>query len=133
MSTAGKLAVEAAAGLVASKVMKDDEDKPGAESSTPHSPAHSAAHGAKPSFDCAKASHEVEELICEDAELASLDRSLTDLYGVVLKSSSPSEQKHLKTEQIGWVKGRNDCWKSSDQRGCVKGEYETRIRELKDK
>ena len=131
MSTAGKLAVGAAAaiaaGLVASELSKGDEEK----ASTSSSSAHSSSHGAKPSFDCAKA-HEVEELICKDAELADLDRSLASLYGAVMANSSASEQKHLRAEQSGWVKGRNDCWKSDDERGCVKREYESRIGELKD-
>jgi uncharacterized protein len=91
------------------------------------------AWAASPSFSCAKASHEVEELICKDAELAKLDRSLAELYSTVLKHTPASKQKALKAEQRGWVKGRNDCWKSSDQRGCVKSEYEDRINELKDR
>ena len=133
MGGAEKLAIGAAAaiaaGLVANEMMNKDEEKP-AEASSTQAPS---ARTANPSFDCARASHEVEELICKDAELADLDRSLADLYGVVLKHSSASEQKQLKTEQRGWVKGRNDCWKSSDQRGCVKREYDTRISELKDR
>jgi uncharacterized protein len=91
------------------------------------------AQAANPSFDCAKASHEAEELICKDAELASLDHRLSDLYTVVLKHTPASRQGTLKAEQRGWVKGRNDCWKSSDQRGCIKANYEERIRELKDR
>lgn len=91
------------------------------------------AWSASPSFDCAKATHEAEVLICKDAELAELDHSLTSLYRTLLKSLSPSEQQSLKTEQRGWIKGRNDCWKSSDQRGCIKAEYQARILELKDR
>ena len=130
-----KLAIGAAAaiaaGLVASELSKDDEEKPGEASSG--SAATEASASPNPSFDCAKASHEVEELICKDAELADLDRSLSDLYSVVLKNTPASEQKMLKAEQRGWVKGRNDCWKSSDERGCVKREYEARISDLKDR
>jgi uncharacterized protein YecT (DUF1311 family) len=137
MSTAGKLAVGAAAaiaaGLAASELMKDDEEEQSASEQSGSSTAVASASAVEPSFDCAKASHEVEELICRDAELAGLDRSLADLYGVVMKNSSASEQKNLKAEQIGWVKGRNDCWKDDDMRGCVKGEYEMRISELKDR
>ena len=133
MGTAEKLAVGAAAaiatGLVANEMMNKDEEKP-AEAPSTHVASAPAAH---PSFNCAKASHEVEELICKDAELADLDRSLADLYAVVLKNTPASEQKMLKAEQRGWVKGRNDCWKSSDERGCVKREYEARISELKDR
>ncbi|MCI0668717.1 MAG: lysozyme inhibitor LprI family protein [Methylococcaceae bacterium] len=91
------------------------------------------AFAAKPSFDCSKATHEVEILICNDDELAALDVSLNDLYKIVYKNTPAAAQKRLKTEQIGWSKGRNDCWKSDDQRACVKGEYETRINELKDR
>ena len=90
-------------------------------------------HAAQPSFDCHKATHEAEQLICKDAELAALDRSLAELYSTVLKNTPASERKPLKTEQSGWVKGRNDCWKASDPRGCIKSEYEARIRELKDR
>ncbi len=92
-----------------------------------------SAQAAQPSFDCNKASHEAEQLICKDAELAALDRSLAQLYSTLLKHTPASEQKMLKAEQSGWVKGRNDCWKASDQRGCIKSEYEARIRELKDR
>ena len=33
----------------------------------------------------------------------------------------------MKVEQIGWVKGRNDCWKGQDMRECTKGNYIDRI------
>ena len=46
--------------------------------------AATTAQAASPSFNCAKASGSVEELICNDAELAELDRSLTSLYSAVL-------------------------------------------------
>jgi len=91
------------------------------------------AFAAKPSFNCNKATHEIEQLICADAELAALDVSLNDLYKIVLKNTPAAAQKRLKSEQVGWSKGRNDCWKSDDKRACVKGEYETRINELKDR
>jgi uncharacterized protein len=94
------------------------------------SPAAWAAH---PSFDCARATHDVEKLICKDAELAGLDQSLAELYATLLKHTPESKQGALKTEQRGWVKGRDDCWKDSDVRGCVAREYHARIRELKDR
>ncbi|AFL76103.1 lysozyme inhibitor LprI family protein [Thiocystis violascens] len=94
------------------------------------SPLANAAH---PSFDCAKATHEAEQLICKDAELAELDQRLAELYATLMKHTPASQQGALKTEQRGWVKGRNDCWKSDDQRGCIKAEYRSRIKELKDR
>jgi len=36
----------------------------------------------------------------------------------------------LRAEQRGWIKGRNDCWKSVDPRLCVATEYRLRIAEL---
>ena len=95
--------------------------------------AGAGALAATPSFDCAKASSDAEKLICSDAELAGLDRSLAELYGTLLKHTPASEQKMLKAEQRGWVKGRDECWKSDDLRGCVASEYRTRINELKDR
>ena len=92
-----------------------------------------AVSAANPSFNCAKASSSVEKLICNDAELADLDRSLSSLYSRVLENVSAADKKLLKAEQQGWVKGRDDCWKSDDMRGCVQREYRYRIDELKDR
>jgi uncharacterized protein len=78
------------------------------------------AFAAKPSFKCSKGSHEVEKLICEDDELANLDVSLSRLYNTLMKNTPANKKQPLRTEQSGWVKGRNDCWKASDQRACVK-------------
>lgn len=91
------------------------------------------AQAAKPSFKCAEATHEAEKLICEDNELAALDVKLSSLYGKVAKNTPADQKKQLKAEQIGWVKGRNDCWKAADQRACIKTEYVARIKELKGK
>ena len=91
------------------------------------------AQASHPSFDCSKATHEVEQLICKDADLADLDRSLAELYATLLKHTPASEQGALKTEQRGWVKGRDDCWKADDKHGCIKAEYQSRIKELKDR
>jgi uncharacterized protein len=93
----------------------------------------SSAWAATPSFDCAKASHEVELLICKDAALAEMDHTLNSLYHTLMKHTPASRQGTLKAEQRGWVKGRNDCWKASDMRGCVASEYQARIAELKDR
>lgn len=53
------------------------------------------ALAATPSFDCAKASHDVEKVICTDAELAELDHSLNSLYHAVLEHTPAGEQKML--------------------------------------
>jgi uncharacterized protein len=91
------------------------------------------AFAAKPSFKCGKSSHEIEQLICGNDELAELDVSLNNLYKAVLKNTPAKAQKRLKTEQSGWVKGRNDCWKADDKVACTRDSYQTRINELKDR
>jgi len=91
------------------------------------------AFAAQPSFKCGKSSNEIEQLICGNAELAELDVSLANLYKSVLKNTPAKAQQRLKTEQIGWVKGRNDCWKSADQVACTRSAYQERINELKDR
>lgn len=91
------------------------------------------ALAASPSFNCAKATHEAEKMICKDGELADLDRSLSQLYRIVLENSSPRAQEALKSDQRIWVNARNDCRKADDMRGCIADEYRTRIGELKDR
>jgi uncharacterized protein len=91
------------------------------------------AFAAKPSFKCSKSSHEIEEVICNNDELAELDVSLSSLYKTVLKNTPAKAQQRLKTEQIGWVKGRNDCWKADDKVACTRDAYQSRIDELKDR
>jgi uncharacterized protein len=97
-----------------------------------------------PAFDCAKAQGEVEQLICKDAALAALDRKLDGVY----KAASAKAREMLstlRTEQRGWVSGRNECWKATNAdnamyltaswtatsvRACVEAQYRMRIAEL---
>ena len=89
-----------------------------------------AAEG--PAFDCSKASHEIEVLICQDDELAARDRKLADVYEqalAVLKgvADATDATAELKAYQRGWVGGRNDCWKADDKRQCTLDSYDRRI------
>lgn len=83
-----------------------------------------------PSFDCGKASGRVEELICQDAALAALDAKLAGVYKAAAAISGGEPTSFLKTEQRGWIKGRDECWKADDLRACVESEYTRRIAEL---
>jgi uncharacterized protein len=95
-----------------------------------------------PTFDCSKATGEVETLICKDAALAALDRRLAETYRAAQAKASDELAKALRVEQRGWISGRNDCWKASDQtwitatwtvasvRDCVDAQYRLRISEL---
>ena len=83
-----------------------------------------------PSFDCNKASGNIEEIICNDEELSALDRKLAEVYAAATKIAVSERPPMLKAEQRGWIKGRKDCWKSKDARSCVESTYRLRIAEL---
>lgn len=86
---------------------------------------------AGPSFDCTKKlSGSVEPMICADRALAVLDRKLAGVYAAASKIAVKAQPNLLPAEQRGWIKGRNECWKSDDKRGCVESEYVRRIAEL---
>lgn len=72
----------------------------------------------------------IEEMICKDGGLSALDRKLSGVYAAASEKATNEHPPMLKAEQRGWVKGRNDCWKSDDQRRCVEDEYQRRIAEL---
>ena len=96
----------------------------------PRSAAAQTAKPVTPTFDCAKATGEVEKLICADAGLAALDRRLADVYAKAVKQWPAEVSAEQRAIQRGWIKGRNDCWKSKDVRGCVDVEYKSRIVQL---
>ena len=103
-----------------------------------------AAAADGPTFDCAKAHGEVEKLICSDASLAALDRKLAEAYKAASAKATGKMLSTLKAEQRGWVKGRDDCWKTSGEtpawitatwtvssvKDCVAAQYEIRTSEL---
>jgi len=100
--------------------------------------APGAAAQTTPSFDCSAADGAVEELVCSDEELARLDRQLQDVFGQavgVIRGYPPAladqELPAFRTEQRGWISGRNECWKSDDVRACTEEAYLRRIAELK--
>ena len=95
-----------------------------------------------PAFDCSKAQGEVEQLVCKDEALAALDRKLDEVYKAAVAKARDDVPQFLRTEQRGWIKGRNECWKAKDGtfltaswqakdvRECVEGNYRIRISEL---
>jgi len=92
-------------------------------------PAQAQADG--PHFDCRKAgTRTVPQLICGDAALSALDRQLAGVYGAAVKKATNERPPVLRASQRGWIKGRDDCWKSTDVRACVETAYRQRIAEL---
>ncbi|MBW2478276.1 MAG: MliC family protein [Deltaproteobacteria bacterium] len=93
-------------------------------------PSHNAV-AVMPSFDCQKVSvGSIEELVCTDAGLALLDNKLAEVYALAAQKAVNEYPPVLKAEQRGWVKARNECWKSTDRRECVVDSYRLRIAEL---
>ena len=84
-----------------------------------------------PSYDCNSSSlTSIETLICQDSELAMLDNQMGTIYGQAITKANNEHPSILEAEQRGWVKGRNDCWKSDNQKQCVTESYISRITEL---
>lgn len=89
------------------------------------------AFAARPSYDCTKPlKATVEEQICADERLAALDRKLAETYKAAQGKAKGKDGSLLKAEQSGWIKGRNDCWKSPTQHQCISDNYTQRIAEL---
>lgn len=83
-----------------------------------------------PAFDCTSAEGEVEQLICSDDELASMDLLLAKTYSQAIQNIPKEERDTFRAEQRGWIKGRNDCWKANNVRRCVEFSYQSKTVEL---
>ena len=89
-----------------------------------------------PSFDCAKAQSTAETLVCDTPELAALDRLVADRYAAALAvargldAGAAEAEAQLKAYQIGWIEGRDECWKADDPAACIAFEYQRREAEL---
>lgn len=92
--------------------------------STESEPEHVSVAPAevRPSFNCEKASTNAEKLICSDAELASLDVSLSEAYKQYLSVSA--DKAVVKKTQVAWIKGLNTACADVE---CMKTEYQRRI------
>lgn len=95
-------------------------------------PFMSSGETAAPSFDCAKAQSSAEEAVCANPDLAMLDVETARLYRLALSGVSGARADELKAMQRGWIKGRDECWKSSlGLNTCIAAEYALRIFDLR--
>ena len=86
---------------------------------------------AGPSFNCDSVeANSIEEMICKDDELSSLDRKLSIIYSAASKKATNEHPPVFKAEQRGWIKGCNECCKADDKRACIRDTYQLRIAEL---
>lgn len=80
---------------------------------------------AAPSFNCEKASTNVEKMICADQTLSDADSVVSDMYKEVLSTAGNPNQ--VKQEQRQWLtKVRNSC-KTLD---CLAKAYDMRYNKL---
>lgn len=90
-----------------------------------------AAPAIAATIDCGKPpAGSIEVLVCEDAGLMAMDRVMATVYADALRVAANEHPPRLKAEQRGWIKGRNECWKSDQKRACVVESYRRRIASL---
>ena len=80
------------------------------------------------SFDCSRAAHRVETMICSDELLPILDGILGDAYQRVRRRTPEPERRRLLQDQRAWLDQRNSC----RARDCVVDAYEQRLNILQD-
>jgi len=78
------------------------------------------------SFDCSKATSEVEKIICGDDELSKLDQALNKAYLQALKRTD-MKKRTIENQRL-WLKNERNACKDAE---CLKKAYQTRITELK--
>jgi len=78
-----------------------------------------------PSFDCARASSQIDKAICGDAELAALDLKLAQLFKEIRQGhDTVGARSQLVELQRTWLHGRNaDCAHAPDLAACLKTSY----------
>jgi uncharacterized protein YecT (DUF1311 family) len=79
-----------------------------------------------PSFNCAKASTQVEKTICGDTELTKADKQLSDEFRKLNSTLKDAHKEKLLTEQKAWLKQRNLC----NNARCLLESYISRIQDI---
>ena len=92
----------------------------------PLAPAPAAAAG--PSFDCTNAWRDVERDICNDPDLAALDRTMASHYFRALKVADSARATLLQQSGAAFIRNRNRC----PDPDCVAQAYRWRITEIAD-
>ncbi len=79
-----------------------------------------------PSFDCSNAWREAERMVCEDADLAALDRAMAASYFRALKAADPARAATLQQGGAAFIRDRNRC----PDPQCVADTYQDRLDEI---
>src|SRR5207253_2986890 len=91
---------------------------------------NAVAQGGARSIDCARVMSAVDEIVCRDAALTSLDRRLVDVYATASKAATSDQKNRLAADQQRWLNERDACAKSSEKSPCTKERYLQRIADL---
>jgi TonB family protein len=86
--------------------------------------------GYRASFDCSRASDEIERTICSDAGLAAQDRELADLYRQRLRAAAGLDASDLRASQAAWRDARRRCDDPVSARSCLAQLYSERLTAL---
>ena len=81
-----------------------------------------------PSFDCRGVWRDVERMICDDPELAALDRAMSARYFRALTAADPARAALLQQSGAAFLGDRNRCPDAE----CVALAYDERIAEIAD-
>ncbi|MFL6751023.1 MAG: lysozyme inhibitor LprI family protein, partial [Sphingomicrobium sp.] len=82
-----------------------------------------------PSFTCSPSNNDVEKMICDDAELARLDRYLNQLYDeALIFSNAPGYKSQLREFQNQFLEDRNAC-RTTD---CIADAYRAQMENLQE-
>lgn len=83
------------------------------------------------SFDCGKASTNIEKTICNDRTLSEFDYAMAYHYRTVLALTSGKERQDTIERQRKWLKHRNgECGEVGSGNACLSKLYSARIKEL---
>lgn len=93
----------------------------------PNAPAPPAA-GAQPSFNCRYARTRSETAVCENPDLAALDRQMSDAYFRALSASDPRQRGLLERTRGKFLRFRDSCRNDA----CIAGAYRGRMIEIAD-
>lgn len=85
------------------------------------------SHLCATSFDCDKATTDVEKSICSSSSLSKLDDKLSIKYNFIKKRISKNENNLFLKTQRQWLKERNQCGVSSSIEDCLISIYKDRI------
>lgn len=80
-------------------------------------------------LDCAKPANAAQQLVCNDPQLADLDRRLQTAYQQALARPG-ADRTALTAAQNSWASVRDRCTPNADMRTCILEAYQTRLVQL---